>query len=592
MGNRIHINRAFITLQVICIFLFSTTFNYVHAYTQYSSAPIYGLPMGHEWIARLAFFEVIGANKDPEELSNDPNDPRTSWNSNKKAKNMTVSQQYLNNNILNQTVSDSTFAPQYHKASSAIYGVRWVDLGGFAIANRVNRECFFAVAQDPAELQYDHFMRKYTDEGGQGGLDATQGSIERFKNHFITAAMQPSMDIKINDGGAVQGSRTVDYNYFLLGRAMHLLQDSFSSEHVVRKFSDDPTQIRQVKSYMCASGAEQHDHNTDDFRSNKAFKGGDAIWKPSFKPSGWKGYKASNMKDMPLVAVEATKDLWAAFIRTMAQPINERESYARAEADTIVNNWMKYNAEDMKKWYQDENNRDDTYVLQSSEGGKGQTVKQCMKSIDSGIFKTPEQKNRHIKSTQKNCIYTLEKSTDNDYKLPKDPYLRIPYFWDRKGFGLSDAPDGYTIPEIPNKPLIPAVAPTVKIKSVATGNYITRDSDEYFRTNDTGSEVEFIFLGTKDNMRVQRKSSDRYLTWSANNYLSDSESTDRSDNGSTYQLIKKGDYWVIQDVYWKQYWGSYDGTFSSGYVQTKETDPDSDKAKWIIEGLTDAWLNQ
>ncbi len=101
---------------------------------------------------------------------------------------------------------------------------------------------------------------------------------------------------------------TVDLNYFLFGRAVHLFQDAFSSEHIVRIPEDNYERIREVKSYLCTAGCEQHSHSQDaviDFTS------GDVIWKVGTRSKvGWENYKTSNMKPDPLVALEATKDLW------------------------------------------------------------------------------------------------------------------------------------------------------------------------------------------------------------------------------------------------------------------------------------------
>jgi hypothetical protein len=87
--------------------------------------------------------------------------------------------------------------------------------------------------------------------------------------------------------------------------------------------------VLAVKSYLCASGAEQHSH------SNSAvlnYTSGDVVWLPGtrFLP-GWSSYKPSFMKTPALVATEASKDLWAAFIRTMGTP-----SAARAAGMTTA----------------------------------------------------------------------------------------------------------------------------------------------------------------------------------------------------------------------------------------------------------------
>src|SRR5260370_3875733 len=95
------------------------------------------------------------------------------------------------------------------------------------------------------------------------------------------------------DGGAADSTAVdVDRNYFLFGRAVHLFEDSFSSEHTVR-IPADYTRVRQVKSYLCAKGSEQHSHSMDAVLD---YSSGDVIWLPGtgLDPS-WNPYKSSNM---------------------------------------------------------------------------------------------------------------------------------------------------------------------------------------------------------------------------------------------------------------------------------------------------------
>ena len=75
-----------------------------------------------------------------------------------------------------------------------------------------------------------------------------------------------------------------------------------------------------------------------------SFESGDVIWtvKSRFTDGAWANYKASNMKVEGLVAVEASKDLWAAFIRTMGEPRGRREKVARAEAAQLVKAWLSF----------------------------------------------------------------------------------------------------------------------------------------------------------------------------------------------------------------------------------------------------------
>ena len=63
------------------------------------------------------------------------------------------------------------------------------------------------------------------------------------------------------------------------------------------------------------------------------------------------------MKSLPLVATEATKDLWAAFIRTMGVPLAQREAAARSEASRLVSNWLSINEAEARTWYNNENRK-------------------------------------------------------------------------------------------------------------------------------------------------------------------------------------------------------------------------------------------
>jgi hypothetical protein len=284
------------------------------------------------------------------------------------------------------TYDDQRYASRYKAVYDAIVGERWVDIAGYNVAGGNlpgNINCWDAVAQEPAEVQYDHFMRRYDDVAEHGGVDAANRSRDRFITYFVAAAMAPPEVMSVYDGGGAGSTAVdVDRNYFLFGRAVHLFEDSFSSEHTVRIAADNYTRIRQVKSYLCAPGSELHSHSQAAIMN---YSSGDVVWKPGtqFNPS-WKSYKASNMKDSALVAVEATKDLWAAFIRTMAAPMEVREAKARQEANTLVNNWLSYDQHEMKNWYNDESHRDDTYVLAPGQTGKGRTVEACMASLDVG----------------------------------------------------------------------------------------------------------------------------------------------------------------------------------------------------------------
>jgi len=156
---------------------------------------------------------------------------------------------------------ETTYYSGYDLVYSVIIGNRWVDIGGFSVPHETTAsvfggtDCFSGVAQDPDELQHDHYLRASTDIGGGGAVTAAQTANQNFINYFIAAATAPSERMLVWDGGVTSSLVEVDRNYFLLGRAAHLLQDSFSPEHTVRIASDNYTQLRQVKSYVCTAGS-------------------------------------------------------------------------------------------------------------------------------------------------------------------------------------------------------------------------------------------------------------------------------------------------------------------------------------------------
>lgn len=75
--------------------------------------------------------------------------------------------------------------------------------------------------------------RKGAGDTGSGGA-VTAVKLANFVNYFTAAATAPSERMLVWDGGGTSSLVEVDRNYFLLERAAHLLQDSFSPEHTVR----------------------------------------------------------------------------------------------------------------------------------------------------------------------------------------------------------------------------------------------------------------------------------------------------------------------------------------------------------------------
>ena len=324
------------------------------------------MPMGHEWLTRSAALELLNQ----EHIINaDPNDPRKKWTDGL-AKNPDISTAQTEiRRIQAKSNHNPPYQPKYDDIYAAIIGERWIDIAGFNVSNAkadlAGTNCFNAIPQEPAEFQQDHFMRRYDEVGGQGGVDAAFCAQKRFISHFVNAALAEKKRINVWDGAGYAEKAEVDHNYLLFGRAAHLFQDAFSQEHTVRLEEDRYKTVRQVKAYLCSQGAEQHTHSTSRIIN---FKSGDVIWnEDSHNTFGWYSYNASNIKNDSLVALEASKDLWAAFIRTMAVNKKQRKVHAEKEAKTLVDNWLSFDEKAMRTWYDNQKNRDHTYVLAAGE---------------------------------------------------------------------------------------------------------------------------------------------------------------------------------------------------------------------------------
>lgn len=388
------------------------------------------IPIGHEQITCLAGIELLDQTKlDKDDPRQDP-----SWKS--LAQNLALNdprQRSEVDRIKGKKVTpqtDGRYDAKYQFVYDAIMGERWVDIGGLNAIGAKGTEpydCIDYVTQEPPELQYDHFMRRHDDVNGQGGVTAARESVKRFIRHFVNAAMAKPGNMKVWDGGGFRKEETVDRNYFLFGRAVHVFEDSFSSDHTVRIAEDGYRRVRQVKSYLCAYGSEQHAHTP--FKEHHNFyQTGDVIWKSDNDSN----YKASNMKPEALAATEGTKELWAAFIRTMATPEGEeRRATAEREAKGIVDHWLSFDEAEMRQWYKDPRHRSspDTYVASSDQkesqwGGTPQ--QQCMLRDWGG--KTQDQKLHEFYVGRQVCIWNMA-SPLNATEEDKDLNLQIAYLW-------------------------------------------------------------------------------------------------------------------------------------------------------------------
>jgi hypothetical protein len=403
----------------------------------------FGIPMGHEWITLLAALEVL----DGKEYEGD--DPRREWKGPGKAKNASVSSAEAAAEVRRVTAEDQRipderrYNSKYKVVYDAIVGERWVDIGGFDITKSKffdQVDCWNAVAQEAVEVQYDHFMRRFDDTGGDGGVKAMRESQARFRRYFVDAAMASPGRMLVYDGGATSEETEVDHNYFLFGRAVHVFQDSFSPEHTVRLAADNYETVREVKSYLCAYGSEQHSHK-DPIAGD--YSNLDVIWNSGSQVGK---YKAANMRTVALVATEATKDLWAAFIRTMGTSRDRRREVAEREADQLIRNWLAGDAEKMKVWYQDETNRGATYVRAAWDRGKGVSVEQCMDGLGTKWQGDPYKKARKLEDEQRKCLYIIRPVAG--YSDLFDRSMHMPYKWEwTRILGFSTPPDGWRIPD-------------------------------------------------------------------------------------------------------------------------------------------------
>ncbi len=145
---------------------------------------------------------------------------------------------------IGMTVTTGVCALSYgakdYRTCSAVLGNRWVDNMGFPSLStlatpskdpRTGFNCLMAVAQDQDAVMYEHFLRKEADVSTakvDGRKNAIEGSIRTLRKLIVEAIAAPDVAIDASDGGALHVDSTVSLRYFLLGRALHLVQDSFS----------------------------------------------------------------------------------------------------------------------------------------------------------------------------------------------------------------------------------------------------------------------------------------------------------------------------------------------------------------------------
>lgn len=535
------------------------------AFTQGVKDGGYFVPMGHEWITCMAAIELLDG------MENDPKDPRKQKDWVTTPTNLSLEgADAVVKKIRASRTDETRYAAKYKAVYSAIIGERWVDIGGVSLpaAKAVSYNCLDLVTQEPISVQYDHFMRRADDVGGAGGIRAAQESAARFVTYFRNAALAAEGDIKVWDGGAVADLETVNRNYFLFGRALHLLEDSFSPDHTVRSASDGYRTVKQVKSYLCAKGSEQHAHETPGIVSDAFWKTGDVIFE-----SAYSGYLPSNMRRPALAAAEATKDAWAAFIRTLAEPIETRGAKASEEANAIVKRWMSYDETEMTNWYSVNNggNRGGTYVWNDGESGKGTDQAGCMKRDWKGA--TQAQKLKDFEAGRRICLYNMRAAEDGG---DVDPSLHLAYNWEWRATDFIMPPPDWKIGD-------PTTQWQVILRSALhEEGYIRREGTTLYNDPKAGTNAVSFFIGANLDDTVLEASDlkGNYVNMPSGGkgWAKLWESTDKGH----FSLIRRTDngYYNIRNTYSKAYmWSSNDAPYVSGDGANNKN------AQWQVIGL-------
>lgn len=385
----------------------------VWAFTQGAGIEGIGIiPQGHEWLTVRSALELLG-----DQSGTEPTDPRV-VNQLPRAERTQLTPESIKT-FKQERVSEQRYGAQYRPVLDAVLGERWVDIGGFNVAksklSKIN--CFNAVAQLPDDIQHDHFCRMRNDVGGQGAIDAITDSQARFIQYFVDAAIAAPGNLKAYDGGGFSEAITVNRNYFLLGRAIHLFEDSFSSDHAVRLPADGYKKVHGIKTYLCTLKSDQHGHELPLAINPKADyrEIGDVIWQS--RDLTW---QPSNAKLNALVAVEGTKDVWAAFIRVMAAPTEQRASLAQTEAQAIAQTWLSFDPAEVKQRYDDPDAAQKIPTFVTDQAACDRTIADVVGGTN--IMETIN-KNRAI------CVYNIEPQSG---LTERDRHLHIPYYWQWK----------------------------------------------------------------------------------------------------------------------------------------------------------------
>jgi hypothetical protein len=324
-------------------------------------------------------------------------------------------------------------------------GQRWVYTAGlFVPGKHKGINCWDAVDQMPDEVQYDHALRKTTEEGAAGFAPALQGIQQRFKKGFIEAATAPEGIIKFWDGGTVPKRFKAHKAFFLLGRPIHLIQDSYSPEHSKRS-QQDVHKVVDINSYVCTKNSGAHTHDKP-IATN--IHHGDLIWAPNGPASipamgVGQGNHDDKLRREAAGALEATKATWAAFLEVRALQAPARAARATALADHLVAVYLSAGTPSAPVTTRDND------------------IAKC--KTDTGIPKIGTTK------TLK-CLSRMKPQPNTEW----DEYLLVPYDWD----WTSDKTKS-----------ILAVAPD-NIKAAIAHRYATEEDTEEVDQNDNEQRSE------------------------------------------------------------------------------------------------------
>ncbi|QPJ66313.1 MAG: hypothetical protein G3M78_13285 [Candidatus Nitrohelix vancouverensis] len=569
-------------MKLIPVILFSVILSLLptqpaFSFTQFTSKPVPS-PMGHEWLTRLGAEKILDLKK-----------LNTLMSRVQKLSDIPLDKGEVKR-IYSEKVEDGRFESTYMAVYSAIIGQRFVDFGGTRVGATANdRQCFDAVAQEPVSAYMDHFMRSPHDKNAIGGVQAIQRARNKFVKVFVEAAMAEPKSMVVKDGGIIPGLVTVESNYFLFGRAVHLFQDSFSLDHVVRLPEDDFMKVRNLKGYGCTAGVEEHNHKIIQNVILNA-SAGDVVWNErnpletyyaARYSITWIGYGEEYMKPNAVVAANATAELWGAFIRTMGQNRSNRESFARKEAQALADKWLNYDESEMLAWYDDEANRDDTYLLADDNSpasrGKGRKVEDCTSSNGETGLAGKIKHEETIATNRLICLASIEAVPGYDDLY--DPYLLIPFNWQWK----KEASRSFLPPldRLPTPSANSAIADHVTIWDM-DGKAIQSNRNDWLIMGNT--PMEFTVVDAGNGAVYLRSNSD------ATEFLSYRAATGAvglypSANSAELKLIRHGDYWEIINTKLNHHMYRYRKSIylhADGDEAFEAGNPD---ARWIIKGM-------